>query len=183
MLYFSMAVFTGWHLISGTRMMFSFVVLILKQSSLLVFSFLPEIGIRAFFMMHINYAYCGYLCFCCIDIYGYAFSSNLWHNIWSMKSYGDSKSWLLKYYFHSPNSSYNPATDDAVTFDTVYNVNVSNGGLVFCINDQLFIYSEIVRAYGVLPYRQLFKLPTFHVYTPSFFSLKTFGIRNVQLLN
>ena len=125
----------------------------------------------------------GRLCFCYIEINRHGRPSNLLHFIWSMKSYGDPKSWGLKYYFHSPNSRYNPTTDDAITYDTVFTVNVSNGGLVFCIKDQLFIYSKKLTAYGVLPCRHLFKLPNFDVYTPNFFTLKTLGIYNVRLLN
>ena len=92
----------------------------------------------------------GHLCFCHRPEYPYNNPTNLEHVIWSMKSYGDSKSWLMEYTYYLPIPE-NPISAEEIYYDLVFPVKVSNGDLVVYVAKQLFICSKNVTAYGSFP--------------------------------
>ncbi|XP_047965574.1 F-box protein At3g07870-like [Salvia hispanica] len=97
--------------------------------------------------------------------------------IWMMENYGDTNSWVMEYTFDSPAKTISP-----IFFPLKI---LADGDLLYAFKDRLSIYSKNTRAfkpYGRLRhsgYSNLFNTVTF---TPSFCSLKTMGIHNVQSL-
>ena len=97
--------------------------------------------------------------------------------LWKMVNYGDASSWIMEYIFKS------------LVYVTPLKV-LTNGDLFFNGNNRLFIYSKnteafegfATREFGFLEPHPYIEFPSIIIYTPSFFSLKTLGIHNVQTL-
>ncbi|XP_047955419.1 probable F-box protein At1g14315 isoform X2 [Salvia hispanica] len=93
--------------------------------------------------------------------------------IWKMHNYGDASSWIKEYDFKSP------------TYYTTPLKVLTNGELLFTGHGGLFIYSKNTEAYDVRGFLQqycYYYFPSTTIYIPSFLSLKTLGIHNVQSL-
>ena len=102
-------------------------------------------------------------------------------DIWKMNNYQDSNSWMREYTIAKI-----PVVDRPGLSHIILPLKVFvNGDLLFAIKDQLLIYSKVTEV--MVPYAPLQRShykslhSTFH-YTPSFLSLKTMGISNVQSL-
>ena len=94
-----------------------------------------------------------------------------------MKNYGDDNSWKKKYVFYQP-----PNIRGLAVFPLYV---LPNGDLLYAVDskNQLYIYSKKSRTVTCGPLKQFLCISSYIVvYNPSFVSLKTMGIQNVQAL-